>query len=99
VHMGGGPLHSRSVTPIVNNHSAAIWGGVAMRFINQILLGVAYRGQQSDIASRAHTPMNGGRSHPPHDDNFACSAKDIIDDISEQLVDDAKTWCSKLKCF
>jgi len=92
-------LHAYNVTPILNNHSAAICSGVAMGLINQILLCIAYRGQQADITSGAHTLMCDGSSHLPLDDIFPHPAKGMIDDISEELVDDAEMWCLKSKCF
>jgi hypothetical protein len=94
----GGP-YARNVTPIFDNNPAARWVKVAMKFSNQMLCCVVYRGQQSDSTDGAQTPMYCGRSYLPLDDILPPPAEDMIDDIGEESDDDGDTWRPNSRSF
>jgi len=96
---GDGGMYSRNVTPILDNNNAAWWVKAAMKFSNVTLFGVVYRSQQTDGTAGAHTPMRGYRSYLPLDDIPPPPAKDMIDDIGEELDDDAEMWCPNPRLF
>lgn len=57
---GDGGLHSRNVTRILDNYTAARWVQAVMKLNNQMLVCIIYRGQQADGISGAQIPMCGG---------------------------------------
>jgi len=85
----GGP-YARKVTPILDNDTAARWLKVAMELSNPMLFGIVYRGQHSNGTDSAQMPMRGGRSYLPLDHILLPPAKDMIDDIGEELDDDGE---------
>jgi len=85
----GGP-HSHDVTTIFDNNTPARWVEVALNLHHATRFCIVYRGQWTDSTSDAQSPMHGGRSYLPLDDNFAHPAEDMIDDIREKSDDDAE---------
>ena len=56
-------------------------------------------GQQADGTAGAKTLMCVGRSYHPLDHILPAPAEDMIDDIGEQLDDDAETWHQNRRSF
>jgi len=86
---GHGGLYARNVTPIFDNNTAAGWVEVGMNSSNPTLFCVVHCGKHANSKACAQTPKRGGRSCLPLDNIFPTPAEDIIDDIGDELDDDA----------
>jgi len=87
---GDGGLHARDVTQILNKNPAARLVKSVMRLSNPTLFCIVFGGQQADGTSGAQTAMGGGHSNLHPNDILPPPAEDIIDDIGEDLDDDAE---------
>jgi len=70
-----------------------------MKLSNPTLFCFVYRGQQANGTDGAQTPMCGGCGYLPLDDILAPPAKDMIDDIREELDDDGETRRPNARSF
>jgi len=60
---------------------------------------VMYCSQQADGVAGVQMLMHGGHSYIPFDDMLPPPAKDMIDDMGEELNDDAETWHPNPRCI
>jgi len=96
---GDGRPHAHDVNPIFDTNTAAGWIEEGMQLINPMVFWVIYRGQQAESTSGAPMTMHGGRSYLHLDDIWPPPSEDMIDDIRNELDDDAETWCPNPSIF
>jgi len=94
----GGP-YARMGTPIFDTNTAAGWVQTVIKLSNPTLFCIISHGQQADGTAGAQTPMCSGRSYLPLHDIVPPPAKDMIDDIGEELDDDGETWRPNPRSF
>jgi len=70
-----------------------------MKFNTPTPFCVVYHSQQANGTSGAQTPMHGGRSSLPQDHIIPSPAEYMINDIWEELDDDAGMWHRNPQCF
>jgi hypothetical protein len=78
---------------------AARWGKAAMKFNILTIFLIVYLGQHANGTAGAQTAMHGGCSYLPLDDILTPPAKDVIDDIGEELDDDVEKQCPNPRWF
>jgi len=88
---GDGGLYTRNVAAISDTNTAARLVKAAMKLNNPTLFSVVYCGQQANGTAGAQTPMHGGLSYPPPNNILPPPAEDMMDDVGEELDDDAMT--------
>jgi len=89
---GDGGLYAVSVTPIFNNDTVSRWVKAAMKCSNTIIFWVVYCGQHANGTAFDQICMCGTRSYLPPDNILTPVAKDMRDNVREELDDDRVMW-------